>query len=222
MLQAETQCEIVPGNLTQEVKKEIERQFQPRDFARRPSTVNSFSPAERSHRQNYMADQPRLQISELQFDKNPHTFIVFLLEDKIQNPGKCLFQFPSEAMLRIKEVEMVDSLDALKSSRSIRGESFPSFELLDARIAATLNEIIQISHFKKNVSGQEDGSPRQVLNWRRRAREGSEPACVLSPLSKVAHAGEEGELTSCRGTVQSAWFSSSGESNKEGISGSQG
>ena len=73
VLQAETQCEIVPGNLTQEVKKEIERQFQPRDFARRPSTVNSFSPAERSHRQNYMADQPRLQISELQFDKkSPH------------------------------------------------------------------------------------------------------------------------------------------------------
>ena len=34
---------------------------------------------------------------------------------------------------------------------------------------------------------REMGSPRQVLNRRRRAREGTEPACVLSPLSKVAH-----------------------------------
>ena len=34
---------------------------------------------------------------------------------------------------------------------------------------------------------REMGPPRQVLNRRRRAREGAEPACVLSPLSKVAH-----------------------------------
>ena len=37
-------------------------------------------------------------------------------------------------MLWIKEVEMVESVDDLKSSRSIKGTSGPDFELLDARI----------------------------------------------------------------------------------------
>ena len=39
------------------------------------------------------ADQERLQISELHFDQFPHTFNVFMLEDKIQNISKCLFRF---------------------------------------------------------------------------------------------------------------------------------
>ena len=38
------------------------------------------------------------------------------------------------------------------------------------------------------------GSPRHVHNRRRRTREGPEPACVLSPLSGVAHAGREGRI----------------------------
>ena len=37
-------------------------------------------------------------------------------------------------MLWIKEVEMVESVDDLKSSRSIKGTPGPDFELLDARI----------------------------------------------------------------------------------------
>ena len=64
--------------------------------ARRPSTMNSFSPAEVP--QNSMAAQQRLQISELQIDKFPHTSIIFVLEDKIQNPNKFLFRFSSDAM----------------------------------------------------------------------------------------------------------------------------
>ena len=48
-------------------------------FARIPSTVNSFFPAEGP--QNFMADQQRLQISELHVDKFTHTFNVFMLED---------------------------------------------------------------------------------------------------------------------------------------------
>ena len=51
--------------------------------------------------------------------------------------------FPSEAMLWIKEVEMVDSVDDLKSSRSIHGYAhFLNFETLDARIASSLRKII--------------------------------------------------------------------------------
>ena len=45
-------------------------------------------------------------------------------------------------MLWIKEVELVDSLDDLESSLSIRGISMPHFEVLDARIASALNKIM--------------------------------------------------------------------------------
>ena len=58
-------------------------------------------------------------------------------------------------MLWIKEVEMVDSVDDLKSSCSIRGTQTPDFELLDARIASALNKIIQNTGFKKKVSLEE-------------------------------------------------------------------
>ena len=58
-------------------------------------------------------------------------------------------------MLWIKEVEMVQSVDDLKSSRSIRGTPGPDFELLDAKIASALNRIIQNTRFKKKVSLEE-------------------------------------------------------------------
>ena len=58
-------------------------------------------------------------------------------------------------MLWIKEVEMVESVDDLKSSRSIRGTPGPNFELLDARNASALNRIIQNTRFKKKVSLEE-------------------------------------------------------------------
>ena len=58
-------------------------------------------------------------------------------------------------MLWIKEVEMVESVDDLKSSRSITGIRMPDFEVLDARIASALNKIIQNTRFKKKVSLEE-------------------------------------------------------------------
>ena len=64
-------------------------------------------------------------------------------------------EFPSEAVFWIKEVEMVESVDELKSSRSTAGKNFPNFELLDARIASALNKIIQNSYFQKKVSLEE-------------------------------------------------------------------
>ena len=63
---------------------------------------------------------------------------------------------PSEAILRIKEVEMVDSVDDSKSSPSTEGYAhLPNFEMLDAKIASALNKIIQNSYFKKKVSLEE-------------------------------------------------------------------
>ena len=58
-------------------------------------------------------------------------------------------------------MEMVDSLEELKSSRSIAGKNFPNFEMLDARIASSLNKIIQNSHFKKKVSLEEQKAQKE-------------------------------------------------------------
>ena len=64
-------------------------------------------------------------------------------------------QCPTEAVPWFKEVKTVESVDDLKNSRSIRGTHGPQFELLDARIAAALNRIIQNTRFKKKVSLEE-------------------------------------------------------------------
>ena len=76
--------------------------------------------------------------------------------------------FPSEAILWIKEVEMVDSMEELKSSRSVAGKNFPNFEMLDAKIASALNKIIQNSHFKKKVSLEEQKAQKEDPFQRRR------------------------------------------------------
>ena len=41
-------------------------------------------------------------------------------------------------------MELVDSVDELRYSLSIRGISMPNFEVLDARIASALNKISTI------------------------------------------------------------------------------
>ena len=46
-------------------------------------------------------------------------------------------------MLWIKEVEMIESVDDLKTSCSITGTQTPDFDELDARIASALHRIIQ-------------------------------------------------------------------------------
>ena len=48
-----------------------------------------------------------------------------------------------------------------KSSRSIAGRNFPNFEMLDAKIASALNKIIQVSHFKKKVSLEEQKAQKE-------------------------------------------------------------
>ena len=134
-------------------------------FSRRPSTMNSFSPAEAP--QNSMADQQRLQISELHFDKisTPSTFSCWKIRFKTQ-ASPCS-DFPSEAMLWVKEVEMIDSVDDFKSTRSVQCKiQFPNFEMLNARIPSAPNMIIQNSYFKKKVSLEEPESSerRSVLS----------------------------------------------------------
>ena len=64
-------------------------------------------------------------------------------------------------MLWNKEVEMVDSLEELTSSRAFAGKNFTNFEMLDARIAFALNKIIQNSQFKKKVSLEEQKAQKK-------------------------------------------------------------
>ena len=101
------------------------------------------------------ADQQRLQVSDLHFDKfpTPATFACWKIRFKTE-VCTCS-QFPTEAMQWIKEVELADSVDELKSSASIRGIPMPKFEVLDARIASALNKIIHNSQFKRRISLEE-------------------------------------------------------------------
>ena len=97
-----------------------ERRTQNRDLRCQsgPSAKNSviFSGGDSS--KNYGADQKRLQISDLHFDKfpTPATFACWKIRFKTE-VCTCS-QFPTEAMQWIKEVELVDSVDELRSSSS--------------------------------------------------------------------------------------------------------
>ena len=64
-------------------------------------------------------------------------------------------------MLWIKEVEMVDSVDDLKSSCSIKGIRTPDFQVLDAKIASALNRMIHNTRFKKKVSLEEQEAQKE-------------------------------------------------------------
>ena len=70
-------------------------------------------------------------------------------------------------MLWIKEVELVDSVDELGSSSSTRGISMPNFEVLDARIASALNNIIQNPLQEKGQSGRNESSQRRPFPSRK-------------------------------------------------------
>ena len=111
---------------------------------------------------NYGADQQRLQISDLHFDKlftTPATFACWKIRFKTE---VCICsQFPTEAMQWIKEVEIVDSVDDWMSSSSIRGIPMPNFEVLDARIASALSRIIHNSHFKRRINLEEKKAQKQ-------------------------------------------------------------
>ena len=126
----------------------------------RPSAESSVIPSEGDSSKNSGADEQRLQISDLHFDKfpTPATFACWKIRFKIE-VCTCS-QFLTEAMHWIKEVEMVDSVDDLMSSSSITGIQMPNFEVLDARIASALNRIIHNSHLKRKVGLEEQKRPR--------------------------------------------------------------
>ena len=108
-----------------------------------------------------MVGQQRQQISVLQFDKFPTPYSFLCWKKRFKTEVCTCSQFPTEAVHWIKEVEMVDSVDDLKSSSSVRGIQMPNFEVLDARIASALNKIIHNSHFKRRISLEEQKAQKQ-------------------------------------------------------------
>ena len=83
-------------------------------------------------------------------------------------------------MLWIKEVEMVDSVDDLKSSCSVRGIRMRNFEVLDAKIASALNRIIHNTQFKRKVSLEEQKAQKQDRFLR-----GRQIACLIYEQFRV-------------------------------------
>ena len=126
-----------------------------------PSAKDSVILSGGDNSKNYGEDQQRLQISYLHFDKfpTPATFACWKIRFKTE--VRTCSQFPAEAMQWIKEVELVDSVDELRSSSSTRGISMPNFEVLDARIASALNKIIQNSQFKRRISLEEQKAQKE-------------------------------------------------------------
>ena len=58
-------------------------------------------------------------------------------------------------------MEMVESVDDLKSSCSVRGIRMPKFEVLDAKFASALNRIIHNTQFKREVSLEEQKAQKE-------------------------------------------------------------
>ena len=79
-----------------------------------PSAKSSVIPSEGDSSKNYGADQQRLQISDIHFDifATSATFACWKIRFKTE-VCTCS-QFPTEALLWIKEVVMIDSVDDLK------------------------------------------------------------------------------------------------------------
>ena len=128
----------------------------------RPSARNSVIFSEGGFSKNSGADQQRLQISDPHFDKFPSPATSVCLKIRFKTEVCTCSQFPTEAMLWTREVELVDSVDALKSSCSGRVIRTPDFEVLDARIASALNRIIHSTQFKRRISLEEQKSPKRV------------------------------------------------------------
>ena len=104
-----------------------------------PSARNSVVPSEGGFFRNYGTGQQRLQISDPHFDKFTTSVTFACWKIRFKTEVCTCSQFPTEAMHWIKEVEMVDSVNDLKSSCSVRGIQMPDFEVLDAKIASALN-----------------------------------------------------------------------------------
>ena len=102
-----------------------------------PSAQNSVISSEGDSSKNYGADQQRLQISDLHFDIRHNNICLWKIRLKIE--VRTCTQFPTEAMLWNNEVEMVESVDDLNSSRK---------DLMVQTLSCSMRELLQ--HWTKS------------------------------------------------------------------------
>ena len=140
-----------------------ERQTPVQDQRRQwgPSVRNSSDHGGRSFFKELLGRPTTTVDSGSSFWLIPQSSNICLLEERFKTEVCICEQFPTEAILWNKEVEMVESVDDLKTSSSTRGIRMPDFEVLDARIASALNKIIHNSHFKRRISLQEEKAQKQ-------------------------------------------------------------
>ena len=116
------------------------------------SAWNSFDPKEGKFSKDSVEDQQRLQISDLHFDKFP---------TQILDCWKIMFKTEVCTCSRKvcygsnKEVEMVESVDDLKSSRSIGGALCPDLSYTTKELLHHWTKSCRKPSFKKKVSLQE-------------------------------------------------------------------
>ena len=88
-------------------KNENQTPVQDQRCQSRPSAKNSVIPSEGDSSKNYWADQQRLQISDLHFDKFPAPATFACWKIRFKTEVCTCSQIPTEAMHWIKEVEML-------------------------------------------------------------------------------------------------------------------
>ena len=104
---------------------------------------------------NYGADQQRLQISDLHFDKfpTPATFACWKIRFKTEvcSCSQILRKLCKGSKKWRWLIQWM--IKNLRHQQEVI--SMPNFEVLDARIASALNKIIHNSHFKRRISLEE-------------------------------------------------------------------
>ena len=131
-------------------------------FARRLPTVDLLPPVEDGFQRNFMLEQPKYQIWELQIEKfrTPSSFLYWKMNFRTEVCSGS--SSPAEAMLPwMKEVEMASSFVDLNTLQSIFGRQCQNFETLDTRIASGLKKIIQNSNFEKKIHFEEQKAPKE-------------------------------------------------------------
>ena len=76
----------------------------------------------------------------MQFDRFPHLSTLQCSKTSFKTEVCSCCRYPSEVVLWIQEVEMVESVDDFKTSQSSGERRFPDFEMLDAKIVSVLKK----------------------------------------------------------------------------------
>ena len=98
-------------------------------------------------------DYPRYPVSELHLGNFPDSLKFQSWRVNFKSETCANSVLPQITMHWIKQVEIAKSIDELMTSQSITGRrDFTDFEMLGAKIASALKEIISSVHFRWRVS----------------------------------------------------------------------